>query len=883
MDILKGYVGSSWPQVPIGKYTKVSLAEGSDLASERADETMGFIAQIAPSCGLVGEWCDFQPKAEFDVRDDYGRWYAARVCFVGPLPDSEVRFSLYAWDGTRKSSLCVPRCSTRIAPAGRQNLVGVDTISTDNSEIASITDVSDLEAGARVQVNWQANPLLPGEWYGAIVLSDERDDARRSCPVWHGWFRLDFDGWHSAEYFDLSLLARKGQLRLDNRATPVEQTRYSCNLSREESTKQHDLHSLCMGKRMLGKRVAVMWPSENDVYFRGTVIECDQRKFKVRYDDDAEEYWEHVATARVLFLEHQDFVCPSDVSNSASSAIDGASRPDSSLKADTKTTDLHGATIWYRCVSVTGEVWCAARLCQQIAAYPGWWKAQLRPDSAIACSDDAQPLCFAEIPLFDQGCVEVDLLVRPGNFGWLWWRHQAQSQRSSGPCRGNEDYSQSASFASLVSPSPPWEAELVALRAEMADSCCHNEGAEIPHNKYTAGDCVYVRSSQAQHGALVRINAVQHHTVECQWLRRGSDTILGSAWDNTADNKRDIHGCGAVLTTDDVKQLVIGSQLMFLWLDPTDIGHNKWYRATLSARCTSRSKNMNKTRWILDFLPAFECCDPWNLDALAAKCRLRKLVREVEERFLCRKRHILPTRLLDDNKYKQPVYFGSQPPSTDEMQGRLYCWRVYDEAPTAHFNLNCGPSFEAIQPADLVVADSSSVKEQTSATKAEVQLGRKKFVSSQIIGMDLFCGVGGLSEGLKRAGVSMMHGAIRFHCDWVSRWKFGQEFDPVITFAAVAGVDADPVAACSWEINNPSPARAWNTDVQELLARIDRGEPGLPAPDSVDVLVMGVSRCIHKSMLLSCMLPCYCFSSLLWMYGCMIATMSRILRTWTGW
>ena len=68
---------------------------------------------------------------------------------------------------------------------------------------------------------------------------------------------------------------------------------------------------------------------------------------------------------------------------------------------------------------------------------------------------------------------------------------------------------------------------------------------------------------------------------------------------------------------------------------------------------------------------------------------------------------------------------------------------------------------------------------------------------------------GGLTEGLKRAGIDVCH-----------------------------GVESDGSAIAAWEVNNRG-ATMWNSDVHELLERIIANEPGLPRPGSVDVLAMG--------------------------------------------
>jgi DNA (cytosine-5)-methyltransferase 1 len=56
--------------------------------------------------------------------------------------------------------------------------------------------------------------------------------------------------------------------------------------------------------------------------------------------------------------------------------------------------------------------------------------------------------------------------------------------------------------------------------------------------------------------------------------------------------------------------------------------------------------------------------------------------------------------------------------------------------------------------------------------------------------MDLYCGCGGLTEGLKRAGIDVAH-----------------------------GVESDGSAIAAWEVNNRG-ATMWNSDVRELLERI---------------------------------------------------------------
>ena len=162
-----------------------------------------------------------------------------------------------------------------------------------------------------------------------------------------------------------------------------------------------------------------------------------------------------------------------------------------------------------------------------------------------------------------------------------------------------------------------------------------------------------------------------------------------------------------------------------------------------------------------------------------------------EELFLCRQKHTLPVELLGDAP--QAVKFYTQPP-----QGRrasYYCWRAFDQGSASH-----GPSFTALQAeeCDLRLAKSAV----GSSTKNAVE-------SPRITAMDLYCGCGGLTEGLKLAGIDVHH-----------------------------GVENDWSAAAAWEVNNRD-AVLWQSDVSDYLERIVANEPGLPRPGSVDVLAMG--------------------------------------------
>ena len=76
--------------------------------------------------------------------------------------------------------------------------------------------------------------------------------------------------------------------------------------------------------------------------------------------------------------------------------------------------------------------------------------------------------------------------------------------------------------------------------------------------------------------------------------------------------------------------------------------------------------------------------------------------------------------------------------------------------------------------------------------------------------MDLYCGCGGLAEGLKLSGLHIEH-----------------------------GVDNDHHAGAAFETNNPQ-ASMWFSDVSSLLQQIKQGkDPALPQPGSLDVISCG--------------------------------------------
>ena len=140
------------------------------------------------------------------------------------------------------------------------------------------------------------------------------------------------------------------------------------------------------------------------------------------------------------------------------------------------------------------------------------------------------------------------------------------------------------------------------------------------------------------------------------------------------------------------------------------------------------------------------------------------------ELFLCKERHWLPTSMLRGS-CKVPV--GPARSTTS-----LFCLMTYDPTTCAF--------------ADRIVTE--PLAEQN-----------ERPLSS----MDLYCGAGFLTEGLKRAGIKADH-----------------------------GVESDKDASAAWDKNNPD-GHAWTSECRALLDRIIKNERGLPQPNTMHLLVMG--------------------------------------------
>eukprot|EP01048_Picozoa_sp_COSAG05_P019367 COSAG05_NODE_3014_length_2416_cov_1.766940_1_plen_701_part_00 len=252
---------------------------------------------LSPCCGGLGEWCNWSVGSEFDVQDERGRWYAARVGQPNASDDSQsVRLELCAWDGLVKAQIFLPRQSDRIRQAGSQSLVSVDSEKEAGQLCCNASEVS---GGRRIQVKWHPNV---DEWYSAVVVSRGQVDreARRGQQrhsSWTGWFRMDFDGFDTGmQFFDISKLTINRQLRLlDDAEQMVAPCVEGTRTSDPVPLKQEQLKRMCVSTKLTGSRVAVFWASEQQ-WFRGRVLSCTTdtakgHKFFVRYDDGAEQ-WE---------------------------------------------------------------------------------------------------------------------------------------------------------------------------------------------------------------------------------------------------------------------------------------------------------------------------------------------------------------------------------------------------------------------------------------------------------------------------------------------------------------------------------------------------------------------------------------------------------------
>ena len=165
-----------------------------------------------------------------------------------------------------------------------------------------------------------------------------------------------------------------------------------------------------------------------------------------------------------------------------------------------------------------------------------------------------------------------------------------------------------------------------------------------------------------------------------------------------------------------------------------------------------------------------------------------------KELFLCTERHQLPAAMLS---VRCVVLFGTRSSIVHRRRNQTTDSNV-------HF---CHLSYDAERAAFV---DLYEVAEGESAA-SHCGTKRKATFSSTVpvSGMDLYCGAGGLTEGLRLAGIQTLH-----------------------------GVESDRDAAAAWQLNNRD-GTVWHSTCQDLLDRIQQGEPGLPEVSSVDVLSMG--------------------------------------------
>jgi DNA (cytosine-5)-methyltransferase 1 len=165
-----------------------------------------------------------------------------------------------------------------------------------------------------------------------------------------------------------------------------------------------------------------------------------------------------------------------------------------------------------------------------------------------------------------------------------------------------------------------------------------------------------------------------------------------------------------------------------------------------------------------------------------------------QELFLCTERHQLPAAMLSA---RCVVLYGTRSSIAHRRRNQTadsnvhFCHLSYDAERAAFVDLHEVAERESVSP--------------PSGTRRKAKCSSAAPVS----GMDLYCGAGGLTEGLRMAGIQTMH-----------------------------GVESDRDAAAAWQLNNRD-STVWHSTCQDLLDRIQQGEPGLPEVGSLDVLSMG--------------------------------------------
>lgn len=167
-----------------------------------------------------------------------------------------------------------------------------------------------------------------------------------------------------------------------------------------------------------------------------------------------------------------------------------------------------------------------------------------------------------------------------------------------------------------------------------------------------------------------------------------------------------------------------------------------------------------------------------------------------KELFLCTERHRLSASMLGARCL---VLFGTRSSVARRMRKHNVDSTVYV----------CHMSYDAEQVAFVDLHEVAEGQPAAAATGTKRKATSSQSSVVQVSDMDLYCGAGGLTEGLRLAGIQTLH-----------------------------GVESDQNAAAAWQLNNPD-STVWHSTCQDLLDRIKREEPGLPEVGSLDVLSMG--------------------------------------------
>lgn len=745
------------------------------------------VRHVQPICGMRGEWCDLAtPDTEFDVRDRYGRWYGAMVLdgHVGDSGDS-VRFSLRGWDGRVKSEIGLPKScmGTDIAPAGSRTLTIVSHVKY-GGRLLTPFETKALRSGTRVSVMWSIDS--PTVWYEAVATKTEKHSRN---PDWDAWYQLDFDGFDTGvQYFDLLKLAKSQRLRLADQANcggskPQHEDNLPVTVAAPYKLSPDKLAEMCASQELLHQRIAGYW-SFYGTHYKGTVISCEGQCFVCQYDD-GEELVEDGNDDSVYLLPTSP---PARVCGPSAAAEDTNGSVD-------PLEFVAGFALEYCCACKRdGEIWLPATILAPILHWPGWYRVafEISPSgtgtalSTGSYNGNNTPTDRTVRPA--QGNVVKEVLVRAANEDIAWRRpgavRQPRNDYSDSSNRGrglrglrsslNTCGFQSHSIArSLISPAPTW-GRVAPLDACNAGTATTTGAAE---NHPTLSD----REDFRLHG---------HGSFLTRRDVNGLNVGLGAG---TSQSR--IHGAGHGSSTVPRQQLRLPDGTV------CRVGH------TLKI-CDSHG-NVQPDQCNV---PIVKVCKIFKSSAAQENSRedavevqwLRRgtetFLRESwsgrsNELFLCSHRHQLPAAMLSSLCV---VLFGTRKSVAHQMRKQAahsnpyVCHLAYDAERAAFVDL------------DEVLEDGQESVPSDNKRKAAMP---EPLVP--LTGMDLYCGAGGLTEGLRLAGIQSLH-----------------------------GVESDRDAAAAWQLNNRN-STVWHSTCQDLLERIMNKERGLPQPESLDVISMG--------------------------------------------